>query len=45
MYTEGLMLSYMLETTEGRYVSTADIPGDFIQTDYDKVETNTKIEG
>ena len=34
--TEGLMLSCIIDEMEGREVVTADIPGAFLQTDYDK---------
>ena len=34
--TEGLMLLCMIDAMEGREVATADIPGTFLQTDYDK---------
>ena len=30
---EGLMLSWMIDATEGREAATADIPGAFLQTD------------
>ena len=33
---EGLVISCMIDTMEGREVATADIPGSFLQTDYDK---------
>ena len=35
----------MIDTTEGRDVATADIPGDFLQTDYDKGGIHIKMEG
>ena len=35
----------MIDTTEGRDVATADIPGDFLQTDYDKKDTPIKMDG
>ena len=43
--TEGLMLSCMIEATEGRAFTTADIPGAFLQTDYDKGDIHIKLEG
>ena len=43
--TEGLMLSCMIYEMEGREVATADIPGAFMQTDYDKVDIHIKLEG
>ena len=33
----------MIDTTEGRDVATADIPGDFLQTDYDKRDIQIKM--
>ena len=41
--TEGLMLSCMIDAMEGREVATADIPGDFLQTDYDKGDIHIKL--
>ena len=43
--TEGLMLSCMIDATEIRVVATADIPGAFLQTDYDKGDIHIKLEG
>ena len=43
--TEGLMLSCMIDAMEGREVATADIPGAFLQTDYDKGDIHIKLEG
>ena len=43
--TEGLMLSCMIDTMEGREVATADIPGAFLQIDYDKGDIHIKMEG
>ena len=34
VYTEGLMLSYMIDKMEGWDVPTADIPGAFLKNDY-----------
>ena len=45
MSTEGLMLSCMIDAMEGQKVATADIPGAFLQTDYDKGDIHTKLEG
>ena len=42
---EGLMLSCMIESMEGREVATTDIPGAFLQTDYEKVDIHIKLEG
>ena len=35
----------MIDATEGREVATTDIPGAFLQTDYDKVDIHIKLEG
>ena len=35
----------MIDTTEGRDVATADIPGDFLQTDYEKRDIHINMEG
>ena len=35
---EALFLSCMIDTTEGREIATADIPGDFLQTKCNKGE-------
>ena len=35
----------MIDSTEGRYVATADIKGDFLQTDYEKRDIHIKIKG
>ena len=43
--TEGIMLSCMIDAMEGREVATADIPGAFLQTDYDKEDIHIKMEG
>ena len=43
--TEGLMLSCMIDAMEGREVATADIPGAFLHTDYDKGYIHIKLEG
>ena len=45
MYTEGLMLSCMIDVMEGREVATSDIPGAFLKTDYDKGDIHIKLEG
>ena len=45
MPTEGLMLSCMIDAMEGREVATADIPGAFLQTKYDKGDIHIKLEG
>ena len=39
------MLSRMIDTMEGQEVATADIPGDLLQTDYDKGDIHIKLEG
>ena len=41
----GLMLSCMITAMEGREVATADIPGSLLQTDYNKGDIQTKLEG
>ena len=43
--TGGLMLSCMIDAMEGRDVATLDIPGAFLQTDYDKGDIHIKLEG
>ena len=43
--TEGLVLLFMIDAMEGREVATADIPGAFMQTDYDKGDIHIKLEG
>ena len=45
VYTEGLMLSFMIDAMEGRQVATVDNPGAFLQTDYDKGYIHIKLEG
>ena len=35
----------MIDTMEVREVSTADIPGAFLKTDYDKGDIHIKLEG
>ena len=45
MSTEGLMLSCMIDAMEGRELATADIPGAFLQNDYDKGNIHIKLEG
>ena len=42
--TEDLMLSYLMDTKEGRNVATIDTPGAFMHA-YMKDEVNMKIEG
>ena len=44
-FTAAIMLSCMLDATEGREVATADIPGAFLQTNYDKGDIYIKLEG
>ena len=43
--TEGFMLSCMIDAMEVQEVETSDIPGDFLHTDYDKVDIHIKMEG
>ena len=43
--TEGLMLACMIDTMEVRDIETADITAAFLQTDYDKVYINIRMEG
>ena len=45
MYNEGLMQSCMIDAMEDQYVETAEIPGTFLKTDYDKGDINIKMEG
>ena len=42
---EGLMLSCNIDAMEYREVATADIPGAFLPTDYDKGDIHIKLEG
>ena len=42
--TEGIMLLCMIDATEGRAAATSDIPGAFLQTDYDKVDIHIKLQ-
>ena len=39
------MLLCMIDAMEGREVATADIPGAFLQTNYDKGDIHIKLEG
>ena len=41
--TEGIMLSCMIDAMEGQEVATADIPGAFLQTDYNKGDIHIKL--
>ena len=43
--TEGLVLSFMIDAMEGWGVATADIPGVFLQTNYNKGDIHIKLEG
>ena len=43
--TEGLVLSCMIDSMEGREIATADIPGAFLQTNYDKGDIHINVEG
>ena len=45
VYTEGLMISCMIDTVEGREAATADIPGAFLHTNYYKGDIYIKLEG
>ena len=45
MYTEVLMMAYMIDSMEGLDVATYCIPGAFLQTDYKKSDINIKMEG
>ena len=45
MSTKGLMLSFMIEAMGGCDVATDDIPGDLLQTDYDKGDIHIKMKG
>ena len=45
MSTEGLVLFCIIGAMEGREVATANIPGAFLWTDYDKGGLNIKLEG
>ena len=38
-------MSCMIDAIEGHDVETADTPGAFLQTDYNKVDINIKIGG
>ena len=39
------MLSCMIDAVEGREVATSEIPGAFLQTDYDIGDIHIKLEG
>ena len=41
--TEGLIISCMIDAMEGWEIPTADIPGAFLQTDYDKGDIYIKL--
>ena len=43
--TEGIMISCMIDAVEVWEVATADIPGAFLQTDYNKGDIHIKLEG
>ena len=43
--TEGIMLPCMIDATEGREAATSDIPGAFLQIDYDKGDIHIKLKG
>jgi hypothetical protein len=43
--TEALILSCMIDAKEDRDVATADIPGAFLQTEYNEGDTHVRIEG
>ena len=45
MSTEVLMLSYMIDATEGRDVAAAEIPWAFLKTDYYKGDIHMNMEG
>ena len=45
MYTDGLILSCVIDATEGRYLATADILGSLLQTNYEKVDIHINTEG
>ena len=45
MSTEDIVLLCMIDTMEGWEVANSDITGDFLQTNYNKVDTNIKLEG
>ena len=42
---QALTLSCMIDVKEGRDVATADIPGAFLQTKYNKGDTHIRIDG
>ena len=43
--TEGLMLSCIIDATEGRKLATPNIPGSSLHTDYEKGDKHIKLEG
>ena len=45
MYTKVLKLKRMIDAMEVRDVSTADIPGAFLQTYYDKRDIKNNMDG
>ena len=44
MSTKGLILSCIIDAMGGQDVATADIPGDFLQTGYDKGDIHINME-
>ena len=45
VYTESIMLLWMIDAIEVQEVATADFPGDFLHTIYDKGDIHIKLEG
>ena len=45
MSTNGLILSCIIDATEGWDAATADIPGDFLQTDHEKGNMHIQMKG
>ena len=43
MFIEGLVLLLIIDAMEGQDAATADIPGDFLQTEYEKGEIHIKM--
>ena len=46
MATEGISISWMIDAMEGQDISTSEITGNFLQTDYEKedININTEVE-
>ena len=43
--TKSLLLTYLIDAMENRYIVTVDIPGDFMQSDLEGDDLHMKLEG